>query len=113
MAGKGPAYREFNFSPSSEWGAYAFHGYRKGGALQVELDPAIMVRRTGDRLELDAGVRWDFLPPGRALRLGLSAVLEDADGLLSYWALQHPPGKPDFHHADAFALQLLPPECVT
>jgi len=113
MEGKGPAYREFNFSPSSEWAAYAFHGYREGGELGVELAPGIEVHRTGDRLELDAEIRRDFLPPGRSLRLGLSAVLEDADGVLSYWALQHAPGKPDFHHTDAFALQLVQPECVT
>ena len=109
MAEKGPGYREFNFSPSSEWEAYAFSGYRKGGELGVELDPGTVVHRTGDRLELDAEIRRDFLPPGRSLRLGLSAVLEDADGVLSYWALQHPPGKPDFHHTDAFALQLVLP----
>ena len=109
MAGKGPGYREFNFSPSGEWAAYAFHGYREGGELEVDLGPGIVVRRTGDRLELDAEICRDFLPPGRSLRLGLSAVLEDADGVLSYWALQHPPGKPDFHHTDAFALQLVLP----
>ena len=108
-AGKGPEYREFNFSPSSEWAAYAFHGYREGAELGIELDPGIEVHWSGDRLELDAEIRRDFLPPGRSLRLGLSAVLEDADGVLSYWALQHPPGKPDFHHTDAFALPLVLP----
>ena len=109
MAEKGPGYREFNFSPSSEWAAYAFHSYREGGELEVQLAPGIVVRQTGDRLELDAEIRRDFLPSGRSLRLGLSAVLEDADGVLSYWALQHPPGKPDFHHTDTFALQLVLP----
>jgi len=109
MAEEGPGYREFNFSPSSEWAAYAFRGYREGGELEVEIAPGIVVRRTGDRLELDAVIRPVFLPPGRSLRLGLSAVVEDADGMLSYWALRHPPGKPDFHHTDAFALQLVLP----
>ena len=113
MAGQGPGYREFNFSPSSEWTAYAFHGYREEAGLGIELDPGIEVRRTGTRLELDAELHRAFLPPGRSLRLGLSAVIEDADGVLSYWALQHPPGKPDFHHTDAFALQRVQPECVT
>jgi hypothetical protein len=109
MAQDGPGYREFNFSPSGAWAVYAFHGYRDGGALEIELTPDIMVRRTGRRLELDAEICRDFLPPGRPLRLGLSAVVEDADGGLSYWALRHPPGKPDFHHADAFAYQLVLP----
>ncbi len=106
MAGEDPGYREFNFSPSGEWAVYAFRNYRDGGELDVELAPGIVVCRTRNRLELDAEIARDFLPPGRSLRLGLSAVVEDAGGELSYWALQHPPGKPDFHHADAFALQL-------
>ena len=109
MAGEGPGYYEFNFSPSREWAACAFRGYRDGGELEVALAPGILVCRTGDRLELEAGIRPDCLPPGRSLRLGLSAVVEDADGVLSYWALRHPPGKPDFHHTDAFALDLVLP----
>jgi hypothetical protein len=109
IAGEGPAYREFNFSPSGEWAVYAFRGYRDGGELQVALAPGITVRRTGDRLELDAGIRPKCLPPGRSLRLGLSAVVEDVHGVLSYWALRHPPGKPDFHHTETFALPLVLP----
>ena len=109
MAEDGPGYHEFNFSPSGEWAVYAFHGYRDGGELEIELAPGIVVRRTMNRLELDAEICHDYLPPGRPLRLGLSAVVEEADGELSYWALRHPPGKPDFHHTDAFALQLVLP----
>jgi hypothetical protein len=33
-------------------------------------------------------------------------VVEDEAGAFAYWALKHPPGKPDFHHPDAFALVL-------
>jgi hypothetical protein len=40
--------------------------------------------------------------------LGLSAIVEDTNGGKSYWALAHPPGKPDFHHADCFTLELSP-----
>jgi hypothetical protein len=109
MAEEGPVYREFNFSPSSEWAAYAFRGYRDGEDLEVQLGPRIVVHRTGDRLGLEAEIRRDFLPPGNSLRLGLSAVVEDADGVQSDWALRHPAGKPDFHHSDAFAFQLVRP----
>jgi hypothetical protein len=106
MAEDGPGYREFNFSPSGEWAVYAFRGYRDGGEPGIELTPGILVRKTMNRLELDAEIRKQDLPPGRLLRMGLSAVVEDADGVLSYWALQHAPGKPDFHHTDAFALEM-------
>ena len=109
MAEDGSGYREFNFSPSGEWAVYAFRGYRDGDELEIELSPGIVVQLTMNRLELDVEIRRDYLPPGRMLRLGLSAVVEDADGVLSYWALQHPPGKPDFHHTDTFASRLVLP----
>jgi hypothetical protein len=110
MEGEGPEYREFNFSPSGEWAVYTFRGYRDGGELENELAPGIAVRNTMDRLELDAEICQDFLPQGRPLRLGLSAVVEDVDGTLSYWALRHSPGKPDFHHSDNFAIQMSGPD---
>lgn len=104
-----PAYYEFNFAPSSEWAAYAFRGYRDGGPLAEEdLAPGIVVRSTADRLELDAVLRLDRLPLivlSARLRLGLSAVVEETDGRLSYWALKHAPGKPDFHHRESFVLE--------
>ena len=106
MAGEGPGYREFNFSPSGAWAVSTFRGYRVAAELKVDQGPAIVVRRSGDLLELDIELRPEVLPPGRLLRLGLSAVVEDVDGMLSYWALRHPPGQPDFHHTDAFAMQL-------
>jgi hypothetical protein len=107
-----PAYHEFNFAPSGEWCAYALSGYRNGGPLADEMmRPHIAVRCTHNRLELDTMVRLDRLSaahPRAVLRIGLSAVIEAADGMLSYWALRHPTGKPDFHHADSFALLLKP-----
>ena len=110
MEGEGPEYREFNFSPSGEWAVYAFRGYRNAVELENELSPVIVVHKTMDRLELGAEISQGLLPHGRPLRLGLSAIVEDVGGILSYWALRHPPGKPDFHHTDAFALQMRNPE---
>jgi hypothetical protein len=105
-----PAYHEFNFSPSGEWAAYAFSRYREGAVFADDaLDPRVTVRAGAGKLELDATVRLGLISPPHAvarLALGLSAVIEDAEGGLSYWALRHPPGKPDFHHPEAFALAL-------
>ena len=98
-----PAYHEFNLSPSGEWAAHAFTRYREGEMLaDPALDPRIAVRRGPDSLELAAVIG----STGEALQVGLAAVIEAADGALAYWALRHPPGKPDFHHRDAFALAL-------
>lgn len=107
------AYHEFNFAPSGEWAGYAFRAYREiAGLADESLAPRIAVRTIGDRLELDALVPLDRLFPVHvhaSLRLGLSAVIEASDGTRSYWALCHPAGTPDFHHADARALRLEPP----
>lgn len=106
------AYHEINFSPSGEWTVYALRGYRDGCPLTNQMmRPDIAVRYDESRFELDALVRLDRLSanhPRASLRIGLSAVIE-ADNGLSYWALRHPAAKPDFHHADSFAL-LLPPD---
>jgi hypothetical protein len=105
-----PAYYEFNFSPSGEWASYAFERYREGASLMSDLlDPRVTVRRTTETLELDALIDLARLSPVHSqgqLGLALSAVIEDDEGGLSYWALAHPRGKPDFHHPDAFALEL-------
>ncbi|MGH7826441.1 MAG: DOMON-like domain-containing protein [Candidatus Binatia bacterium] len=108
-----PAYHEFNFAPSGEWAAYKFQRYRDGTPLEEEkIAAGITVRIAGDTLELGALIRLHGvtgLQRRGQLRLGLSAVVEDDQGMLSYWALKHPAGKPDFHHPDAFALELGPP----
>jgi hypothetical protein len=95
-------YREFNFSPSGEWAACSFASYREGSLL-VEVVPEIIVRRAPERLELAASIP---VKEKERLLLGLCAVVEEANGALSYWALRHAPGKPDFHHPDAFAMKL-------
>lgn len=109
-----PTYYEFNFSPSGEWAAYGFKSYRDGGPIEVDgLEPEITVRSAANNFELEAIVRLDRLPAVTRqipLRLGISAVIEENDGTLSYWALKHPPGKPDFHHPDSFALELALPD---
>lgn len=107
-----PAYHEFNFAPTGDWMVYAFSSYRNGGPVANEMmRPQIGVRSTASRLELDAVVRLDALSAAHtsvSLRIGLSAIIESSDGL-SYWALRHPAGKPDFHDAYGFALLLEAP----
>jgi hypothetical protein len=100
-----PGYREFNFSPSGEWSALDFTRYRRGTPLSDDrLDPRITVSSSATRFELKAIAHHEIVE-GKLL-VALSAVIEDASGALTYWALKHPPGAPDFHHADGFALEL-------
>jgi hypothetical protein len=109
MAAGTAGYYELNFAPSRRWAIYRFDAYRDGmSPADVTAAPEISVRRFDDRLELDARVRlYDLaaLCGARNLRLALSAVVEEQEGTLSYWALKHAPGKPDFHHPDSFVLE--------
>jgi len=107
----GDAYVELNLSPSSQWAAYAFSGYRERAADPPTPAPFIDADGGRTRFELRASVDVSGLPDLPAdgpWRVGLSAVIEAADGRRAYWALAHAPGQPDFHHADAFALTLPP-----
>lgn len=99
-------YHEFNFSPSGQWQAYAFTDYRIGGLLALASDPAIVCLSAPHGLTLQATLQAADLPDGVRLQIGLSAVIEANDGSLGYWALRHPPGKPDFHHPNTFDLEL-------
>jgi hypothetical protein len=111
-ASSGAAYYELNFAPSTEWAAYRFSSYRSGMCVAAEISaPAIEVRSSPDcytlRVSLDLTC-LSGLPRNALWYLGLSTLIEDTSGHKSYWALAHPPGKPDFHHADCFALEFSP-----
>jgi hypothetical protein len=96
-------YTEFNYAPDGRWACYQFDDYR---AL-VSADPlapwSMATERSASRyiLRVEPGI---FPEPGS--RLALSAVIEELDGTRSYWALCHPPGRPDFHHRDCFQVTL-------
>jgi hypothetical protein len=106
----GGDYWEYNFSPSGAWAAYHFTAYREGMApLMKGAPPQVTQKIGGDTFELHVTLDLSWLArssAGVGLRLGLAAVLEDRAHGLTYWALKHPAGKPDFHHADSFVIAL-------
>jgi hypothetical protein len=103
-------YFEFNFSPSSQWAVYRFDGYRQNmTSLQPVPAPRVICRRRNDELQADVDIHLASIPElqaARQLKLALATVIENDQQRISYWALAHPPGKPDFHHRDGFALAL-------
>jgi hypothetical protein len=112
-AGGGDEYRELNFSPSTEWAAYAFASYRKGmSRVALATAPRIEVSEAGSQLAVRARIGTEgLLPeswcaPGVKLRIALAAVIEDESGNVSYWALRHAPDKPDFHHSAGFCVEV-------
>jgi hypothetical protein len=113
----GAGYYEFNFAPSTQWAAYRFSDYRTERCVATEIGaPLIGVESSAERYALRVSLEIDRLQAlsagggrngsGQKWRLGLSAIIEEKSGQRSYWALTHPPGKPDFHHPDCFAIEL-------
>ena len=95
VAGDGKGYREFNLSPSSAWAAYEFDDHRTG---MRDAPAAIEIETLQDikQLTLIAKIESEFPNPAQ---LGLTAVIEEADGAIRYWASSFAPGEPDFHAA--------------
>jgi hypothetical protein len=135
-----PAYVECNFAPSHAWATYRFARYRTRMTALVPVEPpritlhmqepvrpepveghtlrqaqaervsekSLPLRSSGG-LVLEARIHLGEFAD-RAVRIGLTAVIEDQAGSLSYWALRHPRSKPDFHHRGGFILRLATPE---
>lgn len=103
VAGEDEGYLEFNFAPSTAWAAYRFEGYRRGMAALPIAAPRIETLATEGAREVRVALSVPLEGPWK---VGLTAVIETAGGALSYWALAHPLGQPDFHHADGRILVL-------
>lgn len=103
------AYVEINLAPSGEWAAWTFDRYRSGQRDAAVPEPRFDILAGSAslalRAELDlAAVPW--IAAAAIWRVGLAAVLESRSGALSYWALAHGPGRPDFHDAAGRKLAL-------
>jgi hypothetical protein len=102
-------YTELNLSPSERWAAYDFTSYRAGMSEHpLPHEPTYSVRVGQSMAIFDAAVPIAGLP-ALPWSYGLSAVIEEEGGNLSYWAIAHPEGKPDFHAPACFAAELAAP----
>ena len=97
------SYEEYNFSPSGCWAHYRFSGYRQALPESAIAEPRIHCSRENDGFTLSTCIE---LLHDQGLQLGLSAVLENPQGKLSYWAAKHTKETPDFHEAAGFVIPL-------
>ena len=102
LAGEGATYREFNLSPSGAWAAYEFDDYRNGmrdAVARIEIETSI----DNKGLTLVAKIESEIADPAH---VGLTAVIDEGDGTIRYWATAFAPGEPDFHAASVRSLFL-------
>ena len=102
VGGEGESYCEFNLSPSGAWAAYEFDGHRSG---RRDIDAGIEIETSLNNKSLVMTVKIESEFPNPA-PVGLTAVIEEADGLIRYWATTFAPGEPDFHAAATRSLLL-------
>lgn len=102
-------YVELNLSPSERWAAYDFAAYREGMSERPFPHEPTCTARVGQSMAIfDAAVPTAGLP-ALPWRYGFSAVIEEEGGTISYWAIAHPEGSPDFHSPACFAGELAAP----
>ncbi|MBM5817424.1 MAG: DOMON-like domain-containing protein [Cyanobacteria bacterium K_Offshore_surface_m2_239] len=103
-------YWEVNLAPSGDWNLYRLSGYREGLRPELEREALPFTVARGDgrlALAVDLSLPRELALACRRqpLRLGVTAVLEQPAGALSYWALSHGGTVADFHRRDDFLLR--------
>jgi len=106
----GNIYWEYNLSPSLNWAAYAFSGYREGRIDEPSVKHIeISTQSKPDRFTLTCTIP---LPPplfDQNLRIGLSTVVQDNHGNIYYYALKQTGQHPDFHADENFSIRVTNP----
>ena len=104
------AYFEYNFAPSGAWAAYHFAGYRDGMTdLPMVRAPRIVCAVEQNQISLQTFFKLPDDLSQCDVSVAITAVIEEADGMKSYWSLAHPDSAPDFHHPDCFTFRLTAP----
>lgn len=101
------SYVEFNFSPEFEWNAFYFA--KKGDALaeyaridSVKIDILLSLEVFHLIVQIDKKKFPDGFFDGNELSAGITSVVKQKNGSLSYWALSHEDTRPNFHDFRSF-----------
>ncbi|WP_299402271.1 DOMON-like domain-containing protein [Acaryochloris sp. IP29b_bin.148] len=103
-----PHYWEFNLSPAGDWNVFHLEDYRQNLREALAVD-AVSLQVASDASRLTLSLRFnlaDLMAPSQPLEVGICAVIQSAQGQLSYWALTHPGSEADFHRRESFILQI-------
>ncbi|MEH2127076.1 DOMON-like domain-containing protein [Nostoc sp.] len=99
-------YWEFNLSPAGHWNVYRFEGYRQGMQEETAFEKLpFSVHNQADSLALALDVDLDkIVSAEQAIEIGITTVIKNIDGNVSYWALTHRGEEADFHLRDSFII---------
>jgi len=101
-------YWEFNLSPVGHWNVYRFDGYRQGMQEETAFEKlSFNVQNQADGLILVLDVDLDkIISTEEAIEVGITTVIKDRNGEVTYWALTHQGAEADFHLRDSFIVKL-------
>ncbi|WP_375479538.1 DOMON-like domain-containing protein [uncultured Nostoc sp.] len=101
-------YWEFNLSPAGHWNIYRFDGYRQGMQEETAFEKLpFSIQNQADGLALALDVDLDkIVSAEQAIEVGITTVIKNIDGNVSYWALTHRGEEADFHLRDSFIVKL-------
>ncbi len=101
-------YWEFNLSPAGHWNVYRFEGYRQGMQEETAFEKLpFSVHNQADALVLALDVDLNkIVSANQGIEIGITTVIKNIDGNVSYWALTHKGEEADFHLRDSFIVEL-------
>lgn len=102
-------YWEFNLSPQAKWNLYRFSGERMGMRREESISQVnIEFSLINSTLQVQAEFRMPRkISPMSPLEIGLTAIIGRDPNEVSYWAIEHLRGKPDFHVRESFRIELV------
>jgi len=96
-------------SPSGDWNVYAMDAYRQVNMREESAfaELPFEFRKVNNEISLEISLDLrPILQPDQVLQIGITTIIQTADGSESYWALAHPGAQADFHLRDSFAIVL-------
>jgi len=100
-------YWEFNLSPSGDWNVYRFDDYRVGIQEETAFESLpFSVETRSDQTSLTIELDLNLINLTQPLEVGITAVIEQIDRKITYWAIEHCGTEADFHLRESFALKL-------
>ena len=105
------AYYELNASPTDDWNLYSSSGYHQDRIADDRINYIFQESHFSEGIYRKV-IHVDFANIFPAdlnkldLHMGITAVLEDRNQNLSYWAHTHCDTRPNFHMLESFSLQL-------
>ncbi len=106
------SYIEFNFSPEFEFNCFYFAGlgdalceYSRMDSVKIDILLSLDVFHLIAEIDKKKFPESFFMNKGH-LKVGITSVIQDKNGSISYWALSHHDTRPNFHDFKSFKANL-------